>query len=280
MTLDAAICIATSLPACSSPPSISTSHADAAAVQVLRQRAPASQRGARSGGSTCSRRSSAPAPDARDSTVPSPERQRRQRRDVGRIFLGDELRQLARERDEVVVARDEIGLAVDLDACAPVLPSAAIMRADHAFRPRCDRRPSTPSRAALDAQQLLGLGQVAARLRSAPSLHSIMPRPVRWRSSITMLAVISAMLAQLHILLLVEPRAAQARRRDARHRGRRPLDAALSCRRFVRRKPRRIRRRLDDLLDRPGCCPSRIASATPRAYRRIARLESSLPGIT
>ena len=74
----------------------------------------------------------------------------------------------------------------------PIFASGATYSADHAF----GRDAAGGLRrlgAALDAQQLLGLREVAARLPVSAFLHSIMPSPVRWRRSITMLAAISAM---------------------------------------------------------------------------------------
>ena len=142
-------------------------HADlGAAVHVVRELA-LGLRCARSGGRSCSRRSSAPAPGA----APRPSRRRASSADSAATSAGllrrDELGQRLREREEVLVLGDEVGLAVHLDQRADLAVGATV-RADHAFGGDAPGRLARLG-AALDAQQLLGLLQVAAGLGRAPS---------------------------------------------------------------------------------------------------------------
>src|SRR6185436_9276705 len=78
------------------------------------------------------------------------------------LARGDGLGEGARERDEIVVLRDEVGLAVQLDQRAG-LRIRAQPRANDAFGGDAARGLARLG-AALDAQQLLGLLQVAAGL--------------------------------------------------------------------------------------------------------------------
>jgi len=96
-------------------------------------------------------------------------------------LLGGDARHFLRERLEVVVLGDEVGLAVDLHDRGK-LRARRDVQADHALRGDAIRRLAC-LRAALDPQQLLGLGHVALRLgqrllafhhaepRAGPQLH-------------------------------------------------------------------------------------------------------------
>ncbi|MNN22954.1 hypothetical protein D3C81_1363370 [compost metagenome] len=86
--------------------------------------------------------------------------QRRQGSHVGRVLLGDQFGNLGRERQEVVVLGDEIGLAVQFDQHAG---GAVDERSNHAFGGHA-RGGLAGLVAQLDAQQLFGLVQVAVGL--------------------------------------------------------------------------------------------------------------------
>ena len=94
-------------------------------------------------------------------------------------------RDLARERDEVVVAGDEVGVAVDLDEHADL--AVAVDVGLHGALGGLAAAHLEGLVAEPDAQQLDGLLDVAARSRRARFLQSIMPAPVRSRSSLTSL---------------------------------------------------------------------------------------------
>ncbi len=139
------------------------------------------------------------------------ERAGAQRGDVYRIVTRDELRDLRGERAKIVVLGDEIGLAIDFDdrrdlriACRRAIRSR--------LRPR-------RGSAALEAFAPLFTRSRSSALARSPEvsvsalLHSIMPSPVRWRSSITMLAEISAIACSVSLVF--------------------PLSDAGSCRRTV-----------------------------------------------
>jgi hypothetical protein len=90
------------------------------------------------------------------------ERQRRQRGDVGRVPARHQRGEVLAELDEVVVLRDEVGFRVDLDDRAELAGAVDVDR-DHALRG--DAGSGLRGLVAqLDAQDLLGLGQVAAGL--------------------------------------------------------------------------------------------------------------------
>src|SRR6266550_3150498 len=91
------------------------------------------------------------------------ERHRRQCADISRIRLDDELRQLPRKGDEVFIAGDEIGLAVELDH-GRGLAIGGDSGADDTLG-RDAVRGLGRFRAALDAQQLLCLAQIAVGFR-------------------------------------------------------------------------------------------------------------------
>jgi hypothetical protein len=93
------------------------------------------------------------------------------------------------QRLEVVRARDEVGLAVDLDQDADAAARVDV-RLDEAF---------DAARSALDAAlaaprlRRFSIARSRSPLLSASAfLHSIMPTPVRWRSSMTCFGEISA----------------------------------------------------------------------------------------
>ena len=109
---------------------------------------------------------------------------------------------------------DEVGLAIDLD------------HRRRPCRPAATYAPMTPSAATRPAA-LLALAPLLMRSSSSafarsPSasvsafLHSIMPSPVRWRSSITMLAEISAMSFAPSVIRL-DRGCSSARRDRCRH---------------------------------------------------------------
>ena len=91
----------------------------------------------------------------------------RQRGDVGRVLLGDQLGQLVGEGDEVVVLGDEIGLAIDFDHRADAIGDVG---GDHAFG-RDARAGAGRLRAELDAEDLLGLDGIAVGLGEGLLAH-------------------------------------------------------------------------------------------------------------
>ena len=101
---------------------------------------------------------------------------------------GDVQRDVAGERDEVVVAGHEVGVAVDLDEHADLAVGVDV-GLDRALG-----RLAPPSLAALAApftrSSSIGLVDVAARSPSSALLQSIIPAPVRSRRALTSLAVI------------------------------------------------------------------------------------------
>src|SRR5438876_5771046 len=104
------------------------------------------------------------------------ERRGRERRSVGRVLLGDDLRQLSGERDEIGVAGHEIGFAVQLDHGSG-LAVGREKRADHAFGGDAVRR-LRRSGAAPDAEQLLSLRCVTAGFgQRLLAFHHGQPRP-------------------------------------------------------------------------------------------------------
>ncbi len=185
--------------------------------------------------------------------------------------------------------RDTKSVSQLTSTIAPVLPSGVTVA------------PTTPSAAtrpaALDALAPLLIRSSSSALTMSPSLsdsaflHSIMPSPVRWRSSITVLAEMSAILRPRLSLFTgtlrcpdgAAPRSAGPRIAGQKQGGRFHLGPLAGwCRRYAEASsctstnssPVATISWMTVLL------PSSTASATPRAYRRIARLESSLPGIT
>ncbi len=124
-----------------------------------------------------------------DSTVPSPSGSADECGDVGRILLRHQPRAIGGQLEELVVLGDEVGLAVDFENAAQLAVGGDV-DSHHAFRGNAGRGLAGLV-AQLDAQDFLGLRHVAAASVSA-FLHSIIGASVFSRSSLTMLAVISA----------------------------------------------------------------------------------------
>src|SRR6185295_11250150 len=182
------------------------------------------------------------------------------------IAFGDGLGERAGERHEIVVLGDEVGLGVQLDQRTGLCIRAQ-KRADHAFG-RYAARGLARLGAALDAQQLLGLLQVAACLgERLLALHHSEPGQFAqlFHQACTDLC---------HSLQLLR----------LKKRGSGPLFSAIAGRCYSDSSPSSTStnssREAATTSSSDWVRPSSTASAMPRAYRRMARLESSLPGIT
>ena len=192
----------------------------------------------------------------------------RKRGDIGRIVANDELGDLARERLEVVVLGNEVGFAIHLDHRGNRAAWRHV-QSDHAF---CGDAIGGLARfgAAANAQKLLGLCHVAGGFgQRLLALHHAE----------------TGALAQVHHhacgnvrhLFNAPVRFAARQRhghRDPSYDRAAGNHAGASSATSTNSSPPWTISCTDWLL------PSSTASATPRAYKRIARLESSFPGIT
>ena len=172
-----------------------------------------------------------------------------------------------------------------ISTMAPVLPSAEICTA------------TTPSAVMREAALLALLPSLTRRISSARSmsplasvsafLHSIIGASVFSRSVLTMLAVISAMSFSLFLFLNSNGTTAGTLKAtpavlDDRPGSvpRRPVVADQASSSVPTSTNSSSSVAALTVSCRRAALPSRMASATPRAYRRTARPESSLPGMT
>jgi hypothetical protein len=165
----------------------------------------------------------------------------------------------AAREPRIVILRDEVGL----------VSTIADFRSGATWRPIAFGR----DRAALTLAPLRIRSRSSAFARS-PSLsvsaflHSIMPSPVRWRSSITMLAAISAMSMLRISLSLGTAETPQVPKLSFKKRGRGPFFGVSSRRRFGDLDE--FLARLDDLLDHE-------APAFEDRVRCAARVQADRP---
>ncbi len=220
------------------------------------------------------------------------DRQLRQRLGIGRRVPADLLGQRCRKGEKILVARHEVGLAVDLDQGAKPRIVGNPHR-DHAFgRDPCRRLACLVPE--LDAQDLLRAPEIAVRLgQRLLAFH-------HWRVGLLAQFLDHARSDCGHRSTpesLVLRRHAHRATGHGRHRpsprtavrpmtvtvltgdGNRPYSSALSASSSISTNSSSSVTALTTSAS-AAARPSRIASAAPRAYRRIALPESSLPGIT